>query len=58
MKPTLLTAFCLLLITVFSGFHPAIARAVTTTLTNTRLDDANLQDADSEGAIGVDPNLF
>jgi ABC-type dipeptide/oligopeptide/nickel transport system permease subunit len=28
---SLLTAFCLLLITVFSCFHPAIARAVTTT---------------------------
>ncbi|MFN7865226.1 hypothetical protein [Microcystis aeruginosa] len=58
MKPTLLTAFCLLLITVFSCFHAAIAKAVTTTLTNTRLDGANLQDADGEGAIGVDPNLF
>ena len=31
MKPKLLTAFCLLLITVFSCFHPAIARAVTPT---------------------------
>ncbi|MCZ8108859.1 MAG: pentapeptide repeat-containing protein [Burkholderiales bacterium] len=31
MKPTLLTAFCLLLITIFSCFHPAIAKAVTPT---------------------------
>jgi hypothetical protein len=31
MKPKLLTAFCLLLITVFSCFHPAIAKAVTPT---------------------------
>jgi len=31
MKPKLLTAFCLLLITVFSCFHPAIAGAVTPT---------------------------